>query len=555
MFKVTINNKTYEYESKVTLDELAQIHNPNALCATVNNRLRELTYYVNYDCTVELLDINDAEGVRVYESTIRYLVIMALENLYPGISIRFNQSVSRSLSCSILTPNIKVSRLFLEKLTQELNRIVSLDLPITRKKLTKEEAKELYIKKGYLDKAEVLEYREEEYVNQHLCGEYSNYMFGYLASHTGVIKDYKLKIYYPDFIIQYPRSENNGKIPEFEESPIFGQMIKESDNWSKMIKCDRLPLLNKYATERAVVDLVNICETRHNNMLAEVGEIIKMRSDSIRLICIAGPSSSGKTTFSHRLRIELLSRGIKTIKISMDDYYKDRENCPIDENGDYDFEHVNAIDIDLFTEHILGLIDGEEIEKTHFDFKLGKRVVDEKIKIDEKTVIIVEGIHALNEEVTKLIPKHQKFKIYICPMPQINIDNHNPIRATDVRLIRRIVRDYKFRKTDPSKTLAMWPSVRRGEFKWIYPFQEAADFVFNTELTYELAVLKKYALASLSQIKPDDEYYIQANRLVKFLKYVRDIDDKYVPCNSILKEFIGGSVFYDEDGKDYYEGV
>ena len=554
MFKVTINNIEHQYEEKVTLDELAKIYNPNALCATVNNRLRELTYYVNYDCTVEFLDLHDSEGVRVYESTIKYLVIMALENLYPGISIRFNQLVSRSLSCSILTKNIKVSRLLLEKLDQELRRIVNADYPIYRNKITKEEAQELYKNKGYTDKAEVLDYRSENYVNQHICNGYSNYMFSYLASHTGVIKDFKLRIYYPDFLIQYPRSEFGGQIPEFEEAPIFDQMIKEASDWSHMIKCDRLPLLNKYATERAVVDLVNICETRHNNMLAEVGEIIKMRSDSIRLVCIAGPSSSGKTTFSHRLRIELLSRGIKTVKISMDDYYKDRENCPVDENGDYDFEHVNALDIDLFSEHILNLIDGEEIERAHFDFKTGKRVFDEKLKIDDKTMIIVEGIHALNEEVTKLIPKHQKFKIYICPMPQINIDNHNPIRATDIRLIRRIVRDFKFRKTNPSKTLSMWPSVRRGEFKWIYPFQECADYVFNTELTYELAVLKKYAMDSLLLIKPDDEYYIQANRLVKFLKYVRDIDDKYVPCNSLLIEFIGGSVFYDEDGKDYYKG-
>ena len=554
MFKVTINNETKEYNEKVTLDELASIYKPKALVAKVNNRLRELTYYVNYDCTVELLDITDSEGMRVYESTLKYLVIMALENLYPGISIRFNQTVSRSLSCSILTKTIKVSRLFLEKLDQELKRIVSLDLPITRKKMTKEEAKEFYRLKGYTDKAEVLDYRQEDYVNQHICGEYSNYMFGYVASHTGLITDFKFKIYYPDFLIQYPRAEVGGAIPEFEESPIFGQMIKEAQDWSQMIKCNRLPLLNQYATNRKVVDLVNICETRHNNMLAELGEIIKMRSDTIRLICIAGPSSSGKTTFSHRLRIELLSRGIKTIKISMDDYYKDRENCPIDENGDYDFEHVNALDIDLFSEHILNLIDGEEIERSHFDFKTGKRLVDEKLKIDDKTVIIVEGIHALNEEVTKLIPKHQKFKIYICPMPQINIDNHNPIRVTDIRLLRRIVRDYKFRKTNPSQTIAMWPSVRRGEFKWIYPFQECADYVFNTELTYELAVLKKYAMDALSMIKPDDEYYIQANRLVKFLKYVRDIDDRYVPCNSILKEFIGGSIFYDEDGKDYYKG-
>ncbi|MBQ6817166.1 MAG: nucleoside kinase, partial [Bacilli bacterium] len=403
----------------------------------------------------------------------------------------------------------------------------------------------LYSKKGYTDKVELLKYREENKVNVYKCGDFVNYMFGYMVASTGCLDKFKLRMYYPGFNIQIPRSECNGEIAPYVDAPIFGKMLKDAVDWSNLCKCQIIPRLNDYASKWEVVDLVTMCETRHNNMLAELGDIIKSRSNDLRLICIAGPSSSGKTTFSHRLRIELLSKGLKPIKISMDDYYKDKSLCPKDEEGKLDLEHVEALDLELFNEHILNLVEGEEVRMPIFDFKLGKRVPGNPIKIDKDSIIIIEGIHALNEEVTKLIPKHQKFKIYISPMAQINVDFHNPIPATEIRMLRRVVRDKKYRKTDPRETFAMWPSVRRGEFKWIYPFQEEADYVFNTELTYELGVMKKYALEALNSIDRNDEFFVQANRLVKFLKYVRDIDDQYVPCNSILREFIGGSCFYD----------
>ena len=240
-----------------------------------------------------------------------------------------------------------------------------------------------------------------------------------------------------------------------------------------------------------------MCESKHNNMLSELGQIIKDNIDNIKIIAIAGPSSSGKTTFSHRLRIELLSRGIKPVKISIDDYYLDRNQAPKDEYGNPDLEHIEALDLELFNQHLLALIQGEEVQLPHFDFKIGKRVPGEKIRIDEHSPIIIEGIHALNHRLTSSIPKYQKFKIYISPLWQINIDNHNPINATDIRMLRRMVRDYKYRNTTPQKTIGMWSSVRKGEFRWIYPFQEEADYIFNSELTYELGVLKKYAFTSI----------------------------------------------------------
>lgn len=544
MFTITIDNKKYSFNEKIVLKDLAKQHMPNAIAAKVNNRLRELNYYINYTCEIQFIDLTNFDAVRIYETSLRYLIIMALEKLDSQIKVRFNQCISRSISCTISNTKLRVSQNFISLLEKEMRDLVEADLPITRTTVSKEEAIEAYSKKGYFDKVDVLHYRPENTVNMYTCGDYVNYMFGYMVPSTGLLKDFKLRIYYPGFIVQIPRAECKGQIPEFEEAPIFQKMILDARKWAEICKCPDVSNLNKYATEESLVDLVTMCETKQNNMLAELGQNIYNLKDTLRLVCIAGPSSSGKTTFSHRLRIELLSRGLKPIKISMDDYYRNREDCPKDENGNYDLEHVNALDLELFNENLLALIEGEEIEQPIFDFKVGKRISGPKIRIDSDTIIIIEGIHALNEEVTKLIPKPQKYKIFISPFSQINIDDHNPIPASEIRLLRRVVRDAKYRKTDPSETFAMWPSVRRGEFRWIYPCQELADYVFNTELTYELGVMKKYALEALSKIGVNDEFFIQANRITKFLKYIVDIDDEYVPCNSLLREFIGGSCFY-----------
>ena len=542
MFKVVIENKEYTFDDKITLVDLAKKLNKKSYVALVNNRIRELNFYINFDCEVEFLDHNHFEAVKVYETSLRYLIIMALENLYQNVKVKFTQCVSRSIACEVKDAGVVDSK-FIEKLQVEMKRIVDLDLPIVRRTVSKEEAFEIYNKKGYFDKVEVLKYREEETVNIYECGNYTNYLYGYMVPSTGCLKDFKLKLYHPGFIVQFPRAEEKGEIPPFESSLSFGRMLKDASKWSNSIDCSSIAMLNEYAKDKEVIDLVNVCETKHNNMLAELGKKIKDDIENIRLICIAGPSSSGKTTFSHRLRIELLSKGIKPVKISMDDYYLNRDLAPKNEDGTPDLEHVNALDLELFNEQLLALIEGEEVILPIFNFKTGKREWGEKLKISKESPIIIEGIHALNEEVTKLIPKHQKFKIYISPTPQINIDNHSPISTTEIRLLRRVVRDCEFRKTRPSDTFAMWPSVRRGEFKWIYPFQEEADYIFNTELTYELGVMKKYAVPVLKSIGKDDEYYVQANRLIKFLKYIKDIDDKYVPCNSLLREFIGGSSF------------
>lgn len=513
------------------------------VAATVNNRIRELTYVLKEPSDVKLLDFKDTQAVKIYETSLRYLVAMATHRLYPQLDIRFSYNISRSIFCQILTPGFHTDLKFVDSIKAEMQRLIKADLPIERKLVTREEAAEIYKANHYDDKIDILKYRPDDKVHLYSCDGYVNYLYGYMVPSTGFLTHYKMKLFAPGFIIQYPRAECGGIIPEFEEDRTFGRTLKESYQWAVKVGTETVSKINEYVLKNGSVDFINMCESNHNNMLAELGKKIQQDIDSIRLICIAGPSSSGKTTFANRLRIELLSLGIRPIRISIDDYYKPKSEIPLDEDGEVDLECLQALDTELFNSDMLRLINGEEVQLPRFDFKLGKRVPGRILKVDQNQPIIIEGIHALNDELTPDITKHQKFKIYIAPQAQICLDNHNPLSLTDLRLLRRIVRDNKFRKSSAEETISMWPSVRRGEFKWIYKNQEGADYVFNSLLPYELCVMKKHALPILTKIPNDSPYYIKANRLIKFLKYFVDIDDEVVPNNSLMREFIGGSCF------------
>ena len=513
------------------------------VAATVNNRIRELTYVLKEPSDVKLLDFKDTQAVKIYETSLRYLVAMATHRLYPQLDIRFSYNISRSIFCQILTPGFHTDLKFVDSIQAEMQRLIKADLPIERKLVTREEAAEIYKANHYDDKIDILKYRPDDKVHLYSCDGYVNYLYGYMVPSTGFLTHYKMKLFAPGFIIQYPRAECGGIIPEFEEDRTFGRTLKESYQWAVKVGTETVSKINEYVLKNGSVDFINMCESNHNNMLAELGKKIQQDIDSIRLICIAGPSSSGKTTFANRLRIELLSLGIRPIRISIDDYYKPKSEIPLDEDGEVDLECLQALDTELFNFDMLRLINGEEVQLPRFDFKLGKRVPGRILKVDQNQPIIIEGIHALNDELTPDITKHQKFKIYIAPQAQICLDNHNPLSLTDLRLLRRIVRDNKFRKSSAEETISMWPSVRRGEFKWIYKNQEGADYVFNSLLPYELCVMKKHALPILTKIPNDSPYYIKANRLIKFLKYFVDIDDEVVPNNSLMREFIGGSCF------------
>ncbi len=547
MFKITIDGNVYELAEKTPILALLNDSDKRYMAAKVNNRLRELTYELSFDSVVEPLDLTSSDGVKVYETSFRYLLAMAFHNLYPNYQIKISYAVSRALLVSLVSPKMTIDRKMLSDVVAEIDRLVAADLPFERTVMSKEEAYDYFMAQGQQDKADALQYRPEKTCHFYRCGNYLNYMYGYMVPSTGYLSRYKLFCYDGHAIAQYPRYEAGGIIPEFKDEPTFSKVLKRAHRWATICNAEIISKMNDHVNESTYVDFINMNETLHNDMLHELGDQIVRDIENIRLICIAGPSSSGKTTFSNRLRIELMSRGITPLRISLDMYYKERDQIPLDEFGQRDFEHINALDVELFNQNMLALINGEETEMPNYQFEQGRAENGIITKIGPDTPIIIEGIHALNDQLSYLIPKHQKFKIYIAPQFQINLDYHNPISYTDIRLLRRIVRDKKYRGASAERTLDMWPSVRRGEFKWIYPYQEGCNFVYNSALTYELCVLKKYALPALQEVKPDSPHYITANRLIKFLKYFKDMDDKWVPCNSLLREFIGGSCFADVD--------
>lgn len=518
----------------------------NYMCASINNKLYELSFVVKGDSKIEFLDLSNTDAAFVYQSSLRFLFAYTMHELFPDSKVVYNYSISRSIFAHPIGIKRAIDFDLIALISKKMDQIIDADLEIKRVNLTHEKAREIYLSEGLKTKADLLPYRKEANVNAYELNGYYNYMHNYLVPSTGFISKYRLNLYSPGIIIQYPRAELNGAIPKFTNETVLGKCLKDANKWGNITGAAYISEFNKLVETGMVNELINLCETKHNNALSELGRNISSNIGEIKLICVAGPSSSGKTTFTNRLRIELTSLGIKPLMISLDNYYKFEGNYPIDEDGKPDFEHLEALDIDLFNEQILKLIDGEEVRLPIFNFKSHARTFTDPIKLEKNQPIMIEGIHALNDDLTKSVPGDNKYRIYIAPQSQLHIDAETPISMTDVRLLRRLVRDFRDRNSDPAKTIGMWPSVRRGEFRWIYPYQEHADFVFNSELSYELGVLKEPALKVLAEVPADCKEYFVAHRLINILKYITPIDSKWVPCNSILREFIGGSIFYEK---------
>ena len=550
MIRIKINNKIKQVPvGTMVLDLLEEEQKTSYSVCSINDEVKELRFRLSerHDgATISLKSTDFIEGSKAYEASLRLLISMAFHNLYPNLNIRLSYNASRSIFCEILSKGIHLTKIY-DEIKSEMNRLVELNLPIERVKLSIDEAIQVYQNMGHLDKIDIIKYRTEKYVNVHKVGEYYDYMHSYVVPFTGCLKNFTMRPYSPGIIFQYPRYELNSNIPDFVEESTYGRTLRQAYNWAKKAKLQTIYDINKKIEQDNLVDFIQMCEAKHNRMLSELGNLIQKDIENIRLIGIAGPSSSGKTTFCNRLRIELMSRGINPVMISMDDYYLSKDEIAKIQNttkDNLDLEHINTLDIELFNQHLFDLINGEEVTLPHFNFTTGKRELGKTLKVDSNSPIIIEGIHALNEKLTSSIPKHQKFKIYIAPQAQLNIDTHAPLNTTDLRLIRRIVRDMSYRNCPATGTIKMWESVRNGEFKWIYPNQEGANYVFNSELTYELAVLRNHALPALKEIKPTEPEFIVANRLIKYLKYFKSIENEsIIPCNSLLREFIGGSCF------------
>ncbi len=550
MIKIKIGDETRKVPVGTrVIDLLDEASKCKYIICHIGSQVKELNYRLkerNHGMEIRFYGVEDSEGAKAYEATMRYVVAMAFYRLYPNIGIRFHYNVSRSVFCQSLTPGFNMFTAT-EPIKAEVKRIVEENLPIERISVSREEAAEIYDRYGYADKKETLRYRPDDNVHFYKCGEYYNYLFAYMAPSTGCLQKYSIEPYSPGIIIQYPRHELDAEIPEFIEEPTYGKTLQKAYLWSKKAGLQTVAEINGKVEKHQLIEFIQMCEAKHNSMLSELGTAIESDIQNIRLIGIAGPSSSGKTTFCNRLRIELLSRGIRPVMISMDDYYLERETIRKIQGcapGEEDLEHINCLDIERFNRDLFDLINGEEVTLPHFNFQTGKRERGKSIQVGIDSPIIIEGIHALNEKLTASIPQHQKYKIYIAPQAQINIDNHSPLSTTDLRLIRRIVRDMKYRNSPPEQTIDMWQSVRQGEFRWIYPNQEGADYVFNSCLPYELCVMRNEALPALRAIPETSPQYLVANRLIKYLKYFTPIeDDHIIPCNSLIREFIGGSCF------------
>ncbi|RKD31549.1 nucleoside kinase [Thermohalobacter berrensis] len=523
-----------------------EIDSSQYVAARFNNEIKHLEHEIKDKGDIEFLDITDRDGLRIYVRTLCLIYIKACKELFDNCTVTIEHSLSKGLYTEIHN-NKKIGLRDVKKIKNKMKEIIERDIKIYRESISKEEARKIFKKQDMEDKLKLLKYKNEPNIHVYKLEDYYDTFYGYLAPSTGYIKEFDLKYYHPGIILQFPRKESNFKIPKFEEQNKLAKIFRESEKWGEILDVGYVASLNEKIEKKTIKDIIMVSEALHEKKIAYIADKI-CEDDNIRVILIAGPSSSGKTTFAQRLATQLKVNGKRPIPISIDDYFVNRDETPLDEEGNYDFESLYAVDIDKLNEDLIKLMEGVEVELPKYNFLKGKReYTGNVIKLDKNQPIIIEGIHGLNDKLTREIPQNNKFKIYVSALTQLNIDSHNRIPTTDTRLIRRIVRDSKYRGHDALKTLSLWESVRRGEENNIFPFQEKADVMFNSALVYELAVLKKYAEPLLRNIDRSSQYYSESKRILKFLGYFKDLDcEEYIPRNSIIREFIGGSLFREE---------
>lgn len=543
------NKERIEIRKGMTLLELSNTykhrHETPIVAAKVNNDLKELSYVINEPGNIEFIDLTKTDGIRIYQRSLVFVFIRAAMEVLPDCRVTIEHSLSKGLYSEI-----KFKRPIYEsdvlKIEAKMKEIVEGDEPITKENAAIDEAKEIFSQWHLNPKIRLLNYKTIPDINIYTCGWLKNYFYGYMVPRTSYLKLFKLKYYMPGIILIHPEKTNPHELPEYHEQRKMAAIFKESANWAKIMNVEYVASLNQLIEQQKHGEIIRVAEALHEKKIAHIADLITQKQK--RIVLIAGPSSSGKTTFAQKLMVQLKVNGLNPVALSTDDYFVNRELTPKDEKGEYNFEALEAVDIDLFNEHLTKLILGEAVEIPTFNFLKGIREYKGHIlKIKENQPIVIEGIHGLNERLTEDIPHDKKFKIYISALTQLNIDDHNRINTTDTRLIRRIIRDSKYRGRTALATLKLWESVRRGEEKYIFPYQEDADIMFNSSLIYELAVLKKHIEPLLLEIGIEEKEYAEAKRLLKFLSYFLSIeDDSFIPKNSLIREFIGGSWFYDK---------
>ena len=542
--KIELNGKEMEVEQGKTVAELFENEikaNDRIITCNCNNEIKSLNYVPKENDKLTFVDVASRDGRRTYIRGVLYIMSMAFQECYPNALLSVNYQLTNAMYCEV--DNMQVTQEMIDAVRSKMKEIISKDIPIRKVEMTKEEAEKFYEKEKTLRGKLQLDNKQKDEVSLYFCEDYYNYFYGVMPISTGFIRVYEILPYNDGFLLRYPGKDNPY---ELESKPASKKLIAALDEYKdihRVLNVNTVYKLNKQITSGNTAELVMLAEALHEKKVSDIADNIVHRK-GVKVVLIAGPSSSGKTTFAKRLGIQLRLNGLKPVTISVDNYFVERKDNPVDENGQYDFECLEAIDLKLFNDHLTTLLNGGEILCPTFDFKDGtKKYNGETMKLADDEILVIEGIHCLNDKLTASIPKEKKYKIYISALTVLNIDYYNRISTTDSRLIRRIVRDHNFRGYTALHTLKIWDSVNRGEENHIFPFQDDADSMFNTSLIYELCVLKKYALPLLQEIDNTNVEYAEAKRLAEFLKYFEDIDDKYVPENSLLREFIGGSVF------------
>ena len=483
------------------------------------------------------------EKQRIYERSARLILLLALRDVCPGAKLRVEHSIGQGVYMNVSGVSLTAS--LVRRIEQRMQEISAADLPIEKGHWSREEAIAYFAAQGQEDTVRLLGYRPFDYFNVYTCDGLSEYFYGEMAPSTGAIRSFALRFYYPGMVLLLPGEDLSGPPAPFAERPQLMRTYAEANECSRILQCESAADLNDIIAKGEARTFIRVNEALHDRTIAHIAERIIARG--ARIVFVAGPSSSGKTTFANRLSIHLRVSGKQPVAISLDNYYLNRDKVPLGPDGKPDLECLESIDVPLFNEQLVDLLAGREVELPRYSFKTKCREPQGvKLAVSEDQILIVEGIHGLNDKLSADIPSELKFRVYVSALTQLNLDGHNRIRTTDVRLMRRMVRDFRSRHTEALETMEMWDKVREGEEKYIFPFQEKADVMFNTSLLYEIAVLKKYAYPMLDKIEKDSPYYVRARRLVKFLNYFVDCDaESEIPPTSILREFIGGCTFYE----------
>ena len=549
MIQVNILGEQKEYSYGTTYGKIAQEYQSKYEYPIVllmkDNKLCELHKKLKKEGTIEFITTQDQIGHETYGRSVSLLLLKALHHVsgYDNITkVTMHYSVSSGYYYTI-DGDIVLNEDFLNKVKAYMLELVERKIPILKRSVGTDEAIELFHNHKMYDKEKLFRFRRVSRVNIYSLEEYEDYFYGFMVNHTGYLKYFDLYLYDDGLVLQLPKRENPKEVPPFVPRPKIFQVQKESAQWSEAIQADTVGDLNERITKEGASNLILIAEALQEAKIAQIAKKI-VEAGNRKFIMIAGPSSSGKTTFSHRLSIQLSAQGMKPHPIGVDNYFVNREDTPLDSNGNYNFECLEAIDVKQFNEDMSALLRGEEVELPRFNFKTGHREYKgDFLKLGEEDVLVIEGIHCLNDRLSSSLPSESKFKIYISALTQLNIDEHNRIPTTDGRLIRRIVRDARTRGASAKATIGMWNSVRRGEEENIFPYQESADVMFNSALIYELAVLKLYAEPLLFSITKEEPEYAEAKRLLKFLDYFLGVPSESIPSNSILREFVGNGCF------------